>query len=126
MITRAVTFGADARTARRHPRREAVPASHRGRTERASARHGNHSATPRAELSSWSGVRLTENPRSLLCGRSSLRTRDTSPRQLPTDLEHVARPTDIRLIIVDACFRPAAELSRPHTPGAADVRKEID
>jgi hypothetical protein len=33
-----------------------------------------------------------------LCDRLSGRTRDVSPRQLPTDHDHAARPANIRVI----------------------------
>jgi len=87
MSHRAVTFGARARTAPRHWLDGAVPASRYGRAERASAIR--HPETPRWVLSSWSEFWQTENPRGLLCGRTLVRTRDASQRQLPTNHEHV-------------------------------------
>ncbi len=117
MTTRVVTFGAAACTAPRHWRRRAVPASRHTSTERASAVLPLIPSHPiSTELSSWPEVRRTENPRWLLCGRNSFRTRGSSPRKLLTNHEHVARPTDIRLITVDAYFRPAAELRAPIAP----------
>ncbi len=104
MSIRAVTFGARARTAPRHLLDEAVPASRSGRAERASAM--SHPQTHAGVLSSWPGVTRTENPRSSYAvgvrSEPAALVRGSSRRIMSMWF----RPTDIRLIIVDASPGP--------------------
>jgi hypothetical protein len=115
MSPRVVTFGAQTRTAPRRQLCGAASASRSERTERTERTNATEwsadNVATTAELSSWSGDRRRENPRTSCAARATLSTRDLSPRQLLTDHENVARPTDTRLITVDAPSGPAAELS---------------
>jgi len=113
MSHRPVTPGACARTTPRHLLRGAVRASSYGRTGRARATtQSNANYMLCAALSNRFGAAQGESS-IRLCGRSLLRTRDLSARQLLTDQDNVARqrPTDIRLITVDNISKLVAQLS---------------
>ena len=110
MSPRVDTFGADARTAPRHLLFGAVTASRFERTDRANATRMRPpwSATCTG-LSSWSGARRTENPRVSYAARALLPTRDSSPRKLLTDHDHVALTHGYQTDHRRCCSGPAAE-----------------
>ena len=71
-------------------------------------------------MGSGRGVHGKENPRKVLCGRSSDRTHVASPRQLPTDHDYAASTREYQ------SDQPSRKLPRPRLalPPKSEKKKE--